>query len=267
MAETENSGGRGQPPKEMSMEIRLLLAFLLMGAVMFLTPYFVKTSAARVDQEGGNAGRRPRGGNRRRRPRRKPLPRRGQAKAAARKRLRYARSPKQNPLPPLVMDTDLFRISSPIRAQTCGVGCSRSTRAATANRWNWPTQPPAWIIPFRSACPVRTPSRRPSTGRTTADAGTRRPGRRLRLHGRQRQRAKSLPVPEEQLSLGGLDRSYSGRQARAQHDSVARRIRRFHGSQSDHQPGDAVLRRGGKLAHQTDRPERQEWPGHVPGQL
>ena len=33
MAETGNSG------KEMSMETRLLLAFLLMGAVMFLTPY------------------------------------------------------------------------------------------------------------------------------------------------------------------------------------------------------------------------------------
>ena len=34
---------QGQPPKEMSMEIRLLLAFLLMGAVMFLTPYFFKS--------------------------------------------------------------------------------------------------------------------------------------------------------------------------------------------------------------------------------
>jgi YidC/Oxa1 family membrane protein insertase len=29
--------------KEMSMELRLLLAFLLMGAVMFITPYFVKS--------------------------------------------------------------------------------------------------------------------------------------------------------------------------------------------------------------------------------
>ena len=27
----------------MSMEVRLLLAFLLMGAVMFLTPYFYKS--------------------------------------------------------------------------------------------------------------------------------------------------------------------------------------------------------------------------------
>jgi len=46
MAESVN-GGRdpNQPPKEMSMEVRLLLAFLLMGAVMFLTPYLFKTVA------------------------------------------------------------------------------------------------------------------------------------------------------------------------------------------------------------------------------
>src|SRR5271157_5786482 len=46
MAESVNGGGDpNQPPKEMSMEVRLLLAFLLMGAVMFLTPYFFKTAA------------------------------------------------------------------------------------------------------------------------------------------------------------------------------------------------------------------------------
>ena len=44
MAESVSGGSSsGQPPKEMSMEIRLLLAFLLMGAVMFVTPYFLKT--------------------------------------------------------------------------------------------------------------------------------------------------------------------------------------------------------------------------------
>ena len=44
MAESVNGGGDpNQPPKEMSMEVRLLLAFLLMGAVMFLTPYLFKT--------------------------------------------------------------------------------------------------------------------------------------------------------------------------------------------------------------------------------
>jgi len=49
MAESVNGGGTGnnpgQPPKEMSMEVRLLLAFLLMGAVMFVTPYFFKSVA------------------------------------------------------------------------------------------------------------------------------------------------------------------------------------------------------------------------------
>jgi YidC/Oxa1 family membrane protein insertase len=46
MAESVNGGGGpNQPPKEMSMEVRLLLAFLLMGAVMFLTPYLFKTAA------------------------------------------------------------------------------------------------------------------------------------------------------------------------------------------------------------------------------
>ena len=41
---TGGSSNPGQPPKEMSMEIRLLLAFILMGAVMFLTPYFFKST-------------------------------------------------------------------------------------------------------------------------------------------------------------------------------------------------------------------------------
>ena len=45
MADPSNGGTKNpaQPPKEMSMEIRLLIAFLLMGVVMFLTPYLFKT--------------------------------------------------------------------------------------------------------------------------------------------------------------------------------------------------------------------------------
>jgi YidC/Oxa1 family membrane protein insertase len=42
MAESDSGGS----PKEMSMEVRLLLAFLLMGVVMFLTPYFYKSAPA-----------------------------------------------------------------------------------------------------------------------------------------------------------------------------------------------------------------------------
>jgi len=40
---TNGGNSPAQPPKDMSMEMRLLLAFLLMGAVMFVTPYFMKT--------------------------------------------------------------------------------------------------------------------------------------------------------------------------------------------------------------------------------
>src|ERR1019366_4459533 len=45
MAESVNGGSKtpAQPPKEMSMEVRLLIAFLLMGFVMFLTPYLFKS--------------------------------------------------------------------------------------------------------------------------------------------------------------------------------------------------------------------------------
>ena len=46
MAESVNGGNSSpKPPKEMSMEVRLLLAFVLMGLVVFLTPYFIKTTS------------------------------------------------------------------------------------------------------------------------------------------------------------------------------------------------------------------------------
>ena len=45
MAETKSGGTSGGPakPAEMSTELRLLIAFILMGVVLFLTPYFYKT--------------------------------------------------------------------------------------------------------------------------------------------------------------------------------------------------------------------------------
>ena len=51
MAESINggtSGGPGPPKKELSMELRLLLAFILMGVVLFVTPYFYKNVAPPV---------------------------------------------------------------------------------------------------------------------------------------------------------------------------------------------------------------------------
>src|SRR4051812_4270566 len=46
MAESDPGGSPPSPPnqpKELSMEKRLLLAFVLMGAVLFTTPYFFKS--------------------------------------------------------------------------------------------------------------------------------------------------------------------------------------------------------------------------------
>jgi YidC/Oxa1 family membrane protein insertase len=50
MAEPNSGGTSGGPgkPKELSMELRLLLAFILMGVVLFVTPYFYKTVAPPV---------------------------------------------------------------------------------------------------------------------------------------------------------------------------------------------------------------------------
>ncbi len=42
MAESTGNKGLGQPQEQMSTETRLIIAFILMGAIMFLTPYFFK---------------------------------------------------------------------------------------------------------------------------------------------------------------------------------------------------------------------------------
>ena len=46
MPDSQNGGNNPAPQKELSMEMRLLLAFLLMGAVMFVTPYLFKQPAS-----------------------------------------------------------------------------------------------------------------------------------------------------------------------------------------------------------------------------
>src|SRR6185312_5735001 len=40
MADSSNGGSKFQPPKEMSMELRLLLALLLTVPILFIGPYF-----------------------------------------------------------------------------------------------------------------------------------------------------------------------------------------------------------------------------------
>src|SRR3954470_7234685 len=64
MAEPVIGGNGSKPPKEMSMEVRLLLAFVLMGAVMFVSQYFFKSqtpppvqkTAQSSDKSGDKSG-------------------------------------------------------------------------------------------------------------------------------------------------------------------------------------------------------------------
>jgi YidC/Oxa1 family membrane protein insertase len=115
MAESVNGGDPNQAPKEMSMEVRLLLAFLLMGAVMFLTPYLFKTAAPppSVKKAAQSAPARQ-----------QPVPeavpaapvaenakagrpaRKGSSKAAP-----SAPSTPQNVEPAVIVDTDLFTVA------------------------------------------------------------------------------------------------------------------------------------------------------------
>src|SRR5579883_945888 len=104
MAETVNGGSGNQPPKEMSMELRLLIAFLLMGAVMFLTPYFMKNQAPVPAQKAAQSTKPPV-------PAAPAPPSEAPTAAAAADDASAAPKTVGQTLPPLVIDTDLFRIT------------------------------------------------------------------------------------------------------------------------------------------------------------
>src|SRR5579883_992059 len=117
MPEIVNGGSSNQPPKEMSMELRLLVAFLLMGAVMFLTPYLFKSQAP-VTPAGHNPGQKAQTAQ----PGAAPLPDgRGsvaetakapsEAVAAPSSAAPVAPATAQQTLPPYVIQTNLFRVA------------------------------------------------------------------------------------------------------------------------------------------------------------
>src|SRR5215831_1661111 len=100
MAETVNGGSGNQPPKkEMSMEIRLLIAFALMFGVMFLTPYILKNQAP-VPQKAAQSAKPPAPAPEAT----PPAPAAGTVQAAAAEGT--ARKTAQQTLPPLVIDTE-----------------------------------------------------------------------------------------------------------------------------------------------------------------
>jgi len=111
MAESVNGGNDNpKPPKELSTELRLLLAFVLMGLVVFLTPYFVKTTpppahkpgaAAVSKQEPAAATDAAAASTTAQTPKNEPAAEPAQPAPGA--------TPQQ-PQPPLVINTDLYRV-------------------------------------------------------------------------------------------------------------------------------------------------------------
>jgi YidC/Oxa1 family membrane protein insertase len=112
MADSLNDGSNnpGQKPKEMSMEVRLLLAFLLMGAVMFLSPYLFKTqnppAGKKTEDTQAAQTQNPAA----------PAPPAPAAPAAAAEAETETAAPTMKPTgqqaaPPFVIDTDRFHIS------------------------------------------------------------------------------------------------------------------------------------------------------------
>ncbi|HUA59151.1 MAG TPA: membrane protein insertase YidC [Verrucomicrobiae bacterium] len=106
----ESSPGGNQAPKEMSMEMRLLLAFLLMGAVMLVTQYFVPKSPPPV-KNTAPAAQQTAVEKPAETPAETPAP--APTKPAARGRAAgpAAAATTEPPQPFYIIDTDLFRVS------------------------------------------------------------------------------------------------------------------------------------------------------------
>jgi YidC/Oxa1 family membrane protein insertase len=109
MAQTVNNDNQSTSPapKEMSMEVRLLLAFLLMGAVMFLTPYFFKSPPVQPAKKTPAASTTvPATAPPAEAPAAAPKP----APETAASTAPVADATSQQPAPPVVIDTDLYHI-------------------------------------------------------------------------------------------------------------------------------------------------------------
>jgi YidC/Oxa1 family membrane protein insertase len=109
MAEPVNGGSGSKPSKEMSMEMRLLLAFLLMGGVMFVSQYFMKSQAPPpAEQKAAQTGD---SGEKKAPEAAKDAP---APAAPAEAKVDAAPAPGATPernLPPLVIDTDYFTVA------------------------------------------------------------------------------------------------------------------------------------------------------------
>src|SRR5450432_2040114 len=114
MAETVNGGSNKQTPKEMSMEVRLLIAFVLMGAVMFVWQLIYKpepppsipgktaTSAAQSNPAANTSALPPVS---------TPAATAGPSKPAVTASTPTSPATPQRSEPVFILDTDLYRIT------------------------------------------------------------------------------------------------------------------------------------------------------------
>jgi YidC/Oxa1 family membrane protein insertase len=112
MADSVNGGSStSKPPKDMSMEIRLLIAFLLMGVVVYLTPYFIKTTPPPKQQKTAQTAPASAGQPAASTAESKGAPEGPAEAAAATPPAPTPGATPQQPLPPLVIENDLFRVT------------------------------------------------------------------------------------------------------------------------------------------------------------
>src|SRR3954467_13633176 len=110
MAEPVIGGNGSKPPKEMSMEVRLLLAFVLMGAVMFVSQYFLKSqtppAAQKTAQSSDKSHEKSTPAVTVGPPKHAAPPAEPEAKAAP-----TPGATSEQTLPPVIINTDLYRVA------------------------------------------------------------------------------------------------------------------------------------------------------------
>ena len=183
------------------MEVRLLLAFLLMGAVMFLTPYFFKSQAPPPGKK--DAGRpRPK-------PRRAALPRRPARRRHCRTPAAAVEKVAAAAFPACRRHAAEGRAASWSSRPTCTRSPS-ATRARTVRSWllkkykgndnktlDLVNTAAGMDFPYSLYFPNQKPAGQRQLDLVQADRRSGRPGRHLRVLRRPRQRAQGLPLPEE----------------------------------------------------------------------
>jgi len=170
MAEPVNGGNSnpGQSPKELSMEVRLLLAFLLMGAVMFVTPYlpFFKTTAPQGGKPPETTATAPGGPpvqpGQRRRP---PAGVTAEAAQAAPAGPLSASATPQQPMPNLTVETDLYRISFSNQGATVRSWLLKATDAKGRIKYRGNDGKPLDLINPAASPPCAAPPHHPLSDR------------------------------------------------------------------------------------------------------